>query len=83
MADFKLLHDLLVPNSSKIVLLVMDGVGGLPRELNGPTELEFAGTPNLDRLAVEGNLGLATPVRAGIALGDPALRRHLPVLNRP
>ncbi len=70
MADFKLLHDLLAPNSSKIVLLVMDGVGGLPRELNGPTELEFANTPNLDRLAVEGNLGLATPVRAGIAPGS-------------
>src|SRR5512135_343322 len=70
MADFKLLHDLLVPNASKIVLLVMDGLGGLPRQLNGPTELEFANTPNLDRLAVEGNLGLSTPVRAGIAPGS-------------
>jgi 2,3-bisphosphoglycerate-independent phosphoglycerate mutase len=70
MADFKLLHDLLVPNASKIVLLVMDGLGGLPRELNGPTELEFAITPNLDRLAVEGNLGLSLPVRAGIAPGS-------------
>ncbi len=70
MADFELLHDLIVPNTSKIVLLVMDGLGGLPRELNGPTELEFAQTPNLDRLAVEGNLGLSNPVRTGIAPGS-------------
>ncbi|HZY40622.1 MAG TPA: phosphoglycerate mutase, partial [Anaerolineae bacterium] len=67
MADFKLLHELLAPHTSKIVLLVMDGLGGLPRELNGQTELEYAQTPNLDRLALEGNLGLMTPVRAGIA----------------
>jgi 2,3-bisphosphoglycerate-independent phosphoglycerate mutase len=70
MSDFKLLRDLLVPNNSKIVLLVMDGLGGLPRELNGPTELEFANTPNLDRLAFEGNSGLSLPVRAGIAPGS-------------
>jgi 2,3-bisphosphoglycerate-independent phosphoglycerate mutase len=70
MADFELLHDLIVPNTSKIVLLVMDGLGGLPRELNGLTELEFAQTPNLDRLAVEGNLGLSNPVRTGITPGS-------------
>jgi 2,3-bisphosphoglycerate-independent phosphoglycerate mutase len=70
MADFELLHDLFTPATSKIVLLVMDGLGGLPREVNGPTELEFANTPNLDRLASEGNLGLMTPVRAGIAPGS-------------
>lgn len=70
MADFELLHDLFTPAISKIVLLVMDGLGGLPREVNGPTELEFANTPNLDRLAGEGNLGLMTPVRAGIAPGS-------------
>jgi 2,3-bisphosphoglycerate-independent phosphoglycerate mutase len=70
MADFDLLSDLLVPNDSKIVLLVMDGLGGLPRELNGLTELEYAKTPHLDRLAAEGNLGLSTPVRAGITSGS-------------
>ena len=70
MADFKLLRELFAPGTGKIVLLVMDGLGGLPRELNGPTELEYAQTPNLDRLALEGNLGLMTPVRAGIAPGS-------------
>ncbi len=70
MADFELLRELLNPNTSKIVLLVMDGLGGLPRDLNGPTELEFANTPNFDRLALEGNLGLSVPVTTGITPGS-------------
>ena len=70
MADFELLKELVSPNQSKIVLLVMDGLGGLPRDLNGPTELEFAHTPNLDRLAVEGNLGLSQPAGAGVTPGS-------------
>jgi 2,3-bisphosphoglycerate-independent phosphoglycerate mutase len=70
MADFQLLEDLLVPGQTKIVLLVMDGLGGIPRDLNGPTELEHAKTPNLDRLAAEGSLGLTIPVRPGITPGS-------------
>jgi 2,3-bisphosphoglycerate-independent phosphoglycerate mutase len=45
---------LLRPSESKIVLMVMDGLGGLPVEPGGPTELEGANTPNMDRLAAEG-----------------------------
>ena len=70
MADFELLKDLIVPSQSKIVLLVMDGLGGIPRESNGPTELEFAKTPNLDRLAADGSLGLIVPVRPGVTPGS-------------
>ncbi len=70
MADFQLLKDLIVPSQTKIVLLVMDGLGGIPREVNGPTELEFAKTPNLDRLASEGSLGLTIPVRPGVTPGS-------------
>ncbi len=55
---------------SKILLVVLDGVGGLPREPGGPTELAAAHTPNLDRLAAEANLGLFTPVAPGIAPGS-------------
>ena len=70
MADFDLLKELVVPGASKIVLLVMDGLGGIPREPNGPTELEHARTPHLDRLASEGNLGLIVPVRPGVTPGS-------------
>jgi 2,3-bisphosphoglycerate-independent phosphoglycerate mutase len=48
----------------------MDGLGGLPLDAGGPTELEAAQTPNMDRLASEGMLGLATPIRPGITPGS-------------
>ena len=51
----------------KIVLLVLDGLGGLPMEPDGPTELEAAHTPNLDRLAGEGSVGLSVPVGPGVS----------------
>ena len=54
----------------KIVLLVMDGLGGLPMEPGGKTELETAHTPNLDRMAAEGSTGLSIPIRAGIEPGS-------------
>ena len=54
----------------KIVLLVMDGLGGLPRTPCGRTELETARTPNLDRLAAAGSLGLSVPVRPGVEPGS-------------
>ncbi len=58
------------PASTKIVLLVLDGLGGLGRESDGKTELEAARTPNLDALAAKGNLGLADPVGPGITPGS-------------
>ena len=65
-----LIRSLCEPNSTKIVLLVADGLGGLPIEPGGPTELEKARTPNLDLLAAEGVVGLSTPVAPGITPGS-------------
>ena len=58
------------PAETKMVLFVLDGLGGLTRKGDTKTELEAARTPNLDRLAAEGNLGLADPVAPGITPGS-------------
>jgi 2,3-bisphosphoglycerate-independent phosphoglycerate mutase len=65
-----LLRELHERADSKIVLLVADGLGGLPVEPNGKTELESARTPNLDALAREGVCGLSIPVLPGITPGS-------------
>ena len=70
MADLELMKKLHIPAQTKIVHLVLDGLGGVPRELDGRTELEAARTPNLDALASRSQLGLAVPVRAGITPGS-------------
>lgn len=70
MADFDVLRTLARPNDTKMVLLVMDGVGGLPQRLDGPTELEAATTPNMDRLAREGSTGLHVPIALGVSPGS-------------
>ena len=54
--------------SSKIVLLVIDGVGGIPME--GRTALEAAETPNLDALAAESECGVTDPIGRGITPGS-------------
>lgn len=65
-----LTRELQKKNDSKIVLLVADGLGGLPREPGGLTELETAKTPHLDALARRGTLGLSIPVLPGITPGS-------------
>lgn len=64
------IKSLLSPNKTKIVLLVMDGLGGLPLQAGGLTELETAKTPNMDKLAKEGTLGLSMPIGYGITPGS-------------
>ena len=61
---------LLNSSTSKIILLVLDGLGGLPIEANGFTELESASTPHMDQLAFEGTLGQTIPIRPGITPGS-------------
>jgi 2,3-bisphosphoglycerate-independent phosphoglycerate mutase len=65
-----LMRELREPNDTKMVLLVADGLGGLPLEPGGKTELESARTPNLDACVREGVCGLSTPVLPGITPGS-------------
>ena len=65
-----LIKNLAVPSESKIVLLVADGLGGLPAAPGGPTELEAAATPNLDALVAGNVCGLSIPVAPGITPGS-------------
>ncbi len=59
-----------MPSLTKIILLVIDGLGGLPHTETGKTELEAANTPNLDKLAAEGICGLHDPVSPGLTPGS-------------
>ncbi len=81
--DFDLIRKLAKRDqTSKIVLLVMDGLGGLPRPSHAAaggarveggsagTALEAAATPNLDKLAAAGSCGLHVPVGPGITSGS-------------
>ena len=66
----KFLRGQIVEASTKIVLLIMDGLGGLPREVGGKTELETACKPNMDALAQKSALGLTIPAGPGITVGS-------------
>ena len=70
MDTHQLIHELREPATSKIVLLVADGLGGLPLTKSGKTELETAHTPHLDACAADGMSGLSTPVLPGITPGS-------------
>ncbi len=70
MANLELMRTLKREAETQIVLLILDGLGGLAVEPGGPTELEAANTPNLDRLASEGTLGQTVPVGRGITPGS-------------
>jgi len=65
----ELIDTLVIPNKTKIIFLIMDGLGGLPGP-EGMTELETAQTPHLDALAKKGVCGLLDPVGYGITPGS-------------
>src|ERR687891_2525796 len=66
----ELLAPLVVTNDSKIVLLSLDGLGGLPRPETGRSELETARLPNLTALATVAGCGLLRHVAPGITPGS-------------
>ena len=70
MIDLEVLRDSYTSTPSKIVMLVVDGLGGLPHPDTGKSELEQADTPNLDALARESACGLTTPVLPGVTPGS-------------
>ena len=70
MIDLPFLSDICRTTPSKIVMLVVDGLGGAPHPETGKSELETARLPNLDGLAGESACGLTDPVMAGITPGS-------------
>ena len=68
--DQKFLDNLITSSSSKIVMIIMDGLGGLPLTPDGKTELESAKIPNMDTLAFQSALGLSIPIGPGITTGS-------------
>src|SRR5205823_15086706 len=69
-AMLDLIRQLVVANTTKIVLLSLDGLGGLPRPETGRSELETARIPNLTALATEAACGLLRHVAPGITPGS-------------
>ena len=70
MIDFPFLKDICRRTDSRIILLVVDGLGGLPHPATGQTELETAATPNLDAMARRSACGVTTPVASGVTPGS-------------
>jgi len=68
--ELELAQELAQEADTKIVLFVMDGLGGLPHHETGRTELETAYTPHLDMLARESACGFTMPVGVGITPGS-------------
>lgn len=70
MMNQQMIKSLARKTPSKIVMLVLDGLGGLPRPETGKSELETARLPNFDKLASRGICGLSQPVGFGITPGS-------------
>jgi 2,3-bisphosphoglycerate-independent phosphoglycerate mutase len=67
--NLDLIRRLSIPAETRVVLCVLDGLGGLPGP-RGRTELDMASTPHLDRLAREGAIGQTLPAGHGITVGS-------------
>lgn len=70
MANFDLMRELAKDDGGKIVLLVLDGLGGMPMADYTKTTLEYAKTPHMDKLASEGCQGLSHPITRGVTPGS-------------
>ncbi len=70
MDTFDLIKGIVVETGSKIIYLVIDGLGGLPETEDGKSEMEKANIPNLDMLAAKSICGMIYPVMPGITPGS-------------
>ena len=70
MIDSPELLNIVTNNQTKIIMLVIDGLGGLRDPKTGRSELEVAYLPNLDQLAQDSACGLSIPVSEGITPGS-------------
>ena len=70
MIDFPYLDEICIQTPSKILMLVVDGLGGLPHPETRKSEMETAHIPNLDALARESVCGLTTPITPGVTPGS-------------
>ncbi len=68
MTKEEVLQSLAIQTDSKLIMVIIDGIGGLP--VRGKTELEAAKIPNLDRLAFKSICGLIDPISYGITPGS-------------
>ncbi len=66
----EILPEIIGKNENKILLLVLDGLGGIPDTETGKTELETANIPNINEFAKNGSCGLSIPVLPGITPGS-------------
>lgn len=64
----ELFEKISIKNQNKMIMIILDGLGGLP--VKGKTELESAKTPNLDDLASNSELGLTHPISIGVTPGS-------------
>ena len=69
MERIEILKELVEESNTKILLVVLDGIGDIP-SIDNKTPLEKAETPNLDKLAKESALGMHIPVLPGITPGS-------------
>lgn len=70
MSRIRIPDDLVEKDGGTILLVVLDGLGGLPGSAGERTELETAETPHLDRLASRSSLGMHLPVAPGVTPGS-------------
>src|ERR687896_240560 len=68
--DIELLRTLSTKNDAKVLLCVVDGLGGMAHPDTKRSELQSASIPNLDRMAAESICGLSMPVAPGVTPGS-------------